>query len=87
MRFAFIKASDGKSVGDRPARKWWPIDRKAARKARLVVGRTTTADPRRTSTISLPTLLVRRIRRPPEQGVMSRVTCPQLWIWKVRQRT
>ena len=38
VRFALIKASDGKSVGDRPARKWWPIDRKAARKARLVVG-------------------------------------------------
>lgn len=38
VRFAFIKASDGVPSRDRPARKWWPIDRKAARAAKLVVG-------------------------------------------------
>lgn len=38
VRFAFIKASDGKSAGDRPAKKWWNIDRRAAKKAKLVVG-------------------------------------------------
>lgn len=38
VRFVFIKASDGVSSGDAPARKWWKQDRRAAHDAKLVVG-------------------------------------------------
>lgn len=38
VRFAIIKASDGNRAEDRHARKWFKVDRPAARKARLVVG-------------------------------------------------